>query len=297
MYLLLQVKFSVDEPDPEKPVKFDPSPPQQKPQQNAQNQPFNLPLRTQSFNQNHPAFPMTPPTQPDYLTTLRNVPNIQLDKGTTFQFPKNETLPQNIPSLGMQIVPPYQNMPHTQNMGHSMPQKPPSGYQQNPIPQNSFSNPQMSAPYQNMSFPSSHPFNTWKREEIPPLPSPSWWQNTSQPPPPPPSQNYRQDGYPLNFPPYSNGVPSYLQQTNPMLQKHDFGKPAGNQGGGDIFGSPWGGYSAGGYLNDSGEGNGNHGMSMRQAMLKEANFPGGPVGPPSGTVGRLPNVSILFLLL
>lgn len=78
-----------------------------------------------------------------------------------------------------------------------------------------------------------------------------------------------------------------------MMQKHDFGKPTGNQGGGDIFSSPWGGYSAS-YLNEGGEGSINHGMSMRQAMLKEANFPGGPVGPPGSTVGRLPNVSTIY---
>lgn len=285
-----QVKFSVDEPDPDKPVKFDSAPPQQKQQQNTQNQQFNLPLRTQSFNQNHPAFPITPPAQPDYLTSLRNVPNIQLDKGTNYQFPKNDKLPQNIPTLGMQIMPPYQNIPHApnnMNITHNMPPKPPSGYQQSPMPQNSFSNPQISTPYQNISFPSSHPFTAaWKREEMPPLPSPSWWQNTSQPPPP--SQNYRQDSYPMNFPAYSNNVPSYLQQSNPMMQKHEFNKPTSNQGSGDIFGSPWGNYS-GGYLNESGESNSNHGMSMRQAMLKEANFPGGPVGPPSSAVGRLPN--------
>ncbi|KAJ8933960.1 hypothetical protein NQ314_013675 [Rhamnusium bicolor] len=288
------VKFSVDEPEKEKSVKFDAVPPQQK-QQNGQSQQFNMPLRTQSFNQNHPAFPIAPPAQPDYLTSLRNVPNVQLDKGTNYQFPKSDNLPQNIPNIGMQIMPPYQNMQHPQNnvnMNVNMGQKPPGGYQQSPLSQNSFNTPQMSTPYQNMSFPSSHPFNTWKREEIPPLPNPSWWQNTSQPPP---SQNYRQDNYSINFPPYSNNMPSYLQQSNPMMSKHDFNKPQSSQGGGDIFSSPWSNYSSG-YLNEGGTvgfENSNQGMSMRQAMLKEANLPGTPVGPPGSTVNRMPNVSTI----
>ncbi|KAJ8921440.1 hypothetical protein NQ315_003058 [Exocentrus adspersus] len=274
-----QVKFSVDEPEPQKP--FDSPPSQQNPQQNNQNQnQFNISLRTQSFNQNHPAFPLTPSTQPDYLTSLRNVPNIQLDKETNYQFPKNDNVP-------MQIMPPYP--PHPQNMNHNMPQNPSTGYQQ---PQNSYGNPQMSTPYQNMAFPSSHPFNTWKREEMPPMPSPSWWQNSGQPPPPPPNQNYRQDGYPMNFPPYTNNMnmPSYLQQSNQMMQKHEY-KPANSQGSGDVFNSPWNNYS-GGYLNEgaglSRENSSNHGMSMRQAMLKEANFPEA-VGPPGSGMGRMSN--------
>lgn len=288
------MKFNVEEPDKEKSVKFDAASTQQKQQQsNAQNQQFTKPLRTQSFNQNHPAFPIAPPSQPDYLTSLRNVPNVQLDKGTNYQFPKNDSLPQNIPNIGMQIMPPYQNMQHPPgNVGMS--QKPPGGYQQTHMPQSSFNNPQISTPYQNMSFPSSHPFNTWKREEMPPLPNPSWWQNTSQPPP---SQNYRQDNYSINFPPYTNNLPSYLPQSNPIMPKHDFSKAASSQGGGDIFSSPWSNYS-GGYLNEGSSGfeSGNQAMSMRQAMLKEGNLPGAPVGPPGSAVGRLSNVSTFILL-
>ncbi|KAJ8960450.1 hypothetical protein NQ318_013734 [Aromia moschata] len=256
-----QVKFNVDEPEKEKSVKFDAiqPPPPQKPQPPAQSQPFNMPLRTQSFNQNHPAFPAPPPAQPDYLTALRNVPNVPLDKAASYQFPKGDPLP---PSMGVQIVPPYQGM----NM-----KPPPPAYQQG-----SYGGAQLSTPYQNVSFPSSHPFNTWKREEMPPMPNPSWWQG---------GQGFRQDGYSMNYPAYSQ---SYVQ---PQMPKHEFAKPGNGQGGGDIFSSPWSNYS-GGYMNEGGgmgfEG-ANQGMSMRQAMLKEANLPGAPVGPPGTGMGRLPN--------
>ncbi|KAJ8977656.1 hypothetical protein NQ317_002458 [Molorchus minor] len=270
-----QVKFSVDELDKEKSGNFDSSPPQQKPQQQNNAEPTN-----------HPAFPIAPPSQPDYLTSLRNMPNVPLDKGPSYQFPKNDSLPQNMPNIGMPIIPPYQSMQRTPNSVMGMNQKPPNAYQQGPLGQNSFNNPQMPGPYQNMPFPSTHGFGSWKREEIPPLPNPSWWQNANHNQPAP-SQNYRQENYHLNFPAYSNNVPPYLQQSNHLMPKHDFGKPTSSQGGGDIFSSPWTGTGMRGQGGGMGFENNSQGMSMRQAMLKEANLPGVPVGPSGSAMGRI----------
>lgn len=248
------------------------------------------------FNQTTPNYPIAPPhTQPDYLTTLRNVPNIQIDKGTNYQFPKTETLPQNMGSIGLPMMPPYQNVPPPQNKFN---QKPPTaGFA--PNQNNAFPNQQ--GPYQNISFPPSHPFNSWGKGEIPPNQSrgnPNWWPNMSQPPPsgPPPQQppNYRPEGYSMQFPLYTHFF-------SPQVSKHDFNKPANSQhGGGDIFNSSnshWGSFS-GNFLGDNGNmgfNNTNQGMSMRQAMLKEAmpNAPVGPPGPPSGSVRRLPNVPMV----
>ncbi|KAG5894975.1 hypothetical protein JTB14_009706 [Gonioctena quinquepunctata] len=272
-----QVKFTVDEPDKDKTVKFEPAQSQQQKQQ--QNQQFNQSLRTQSFNQNHPAFPIAPPPQLDYLATLRNVPNMQMDAGSNYQYPKKDG---NMPSLGMQIIPPYQNMPPNKPIGMNMNQKPPMNYP--PPQQNSFL--QNSAPYQNVSFPSSHPFNAWKREDVPILPNPSWWQqNPSQQPPPP--QTYRSD-YTMNFPSYPPPGNSYMPQGGSIMAN----KPAGgNQAGGvDIFNSPWSNFS-GSYMGGEGGGMGfentNQGMSMRQAMLKEANLPCTAVGPPRTNLSRI----------
>ncbi|XP_015832940.2 nonsense-mediated mRNA decay factor SMG7 isoform X1 [Tribolium castaneum] len=80
-----QVKFKVEEK--EKLVTFDTKP-----------SPFNPPLRTQSFNQNHPAFPIPPPpppSQPDYLNTLRNV--TKPPQPNSFVFPPKTENPSMVP--------------------------------------------------------------------------------------------------------------------------------------------------------------------------------------------------------
>ncbi|CAH1236385.1 unnamed protein product [Diabrotica balteata] len=277
-----QVKFIVEDSEKEKSVKFDSVPAQAKTtQQQSQNQTFNSPLRSQNFNKNLPAFPIQPPTQPDYLTTLRNMPNMQMND-SNYQYQKKDP---GIPNMGVQIMPPYQNMHSNKNVPLNMNQinQKPMGYQQ----QNSFT---PSTPFQNVSFPPSHPFNTWKREEVPPMPNQSWWQNNQQT-----QQNYRSD-FQLNFPPYSNPVSSnYINQglTN---------KPNNQNNTSDVFGSPWSSYlgnfmSEGNTMNninfDSNASQGMSTMSVRQAMLKEANLPGAPVGPPGsgGPISRLPNIS------
>lgn len=285
-----QVKFIVDDPDSDKSVKFDSVPvqpkpltQQQQPPPSTQNQTFNPPsIRNQNFNQAIPSFPMPPPpSQPDYLTALRNMPNMQMNDNN-YQYQKKDP---GIPNMGVQIMPPYQNSfqnipnknvvpPPPLNI-NQMNQKP-LGYQQ----QNSFP----AAPFQNVSFPPSHPFNTWKREDVPPMPNPSWWQNSQQTQ----QNNYRPD-YQLNYAPSFSNNPSsnYIQSMN--------NKSNNQTNGGDIFGSPWNNY-LGSFMNDSNnltfENTASQGMSVRQAMLKEATLPGTPVGPPGGVgIGRLPNVN------
>ncbi|XP_023015332.2 nonsense-mediated mRNA decay factor SMG7 [Leptinotarsa decemlineata] len=281
-----QVKFTVDEPEKEKSVKFESSQSQQKQTQQQPQQQLNQSLRTQSFNQNHPAFPVPPPSQPDYLAALRNVPNMQMDSPSSYQYPNKES---GLSGMGLQIIPPYQNM-STKPLGINLSQKPPPlGYQpQQPQPQQQTGYIPSSTPYQNASYPSSHPFNVWKRDDLPLMPNPSWWQNN---PPPQTQQSYRSE-YPMNFPSYPPPPPpsSYLQPPpgGAMMQ----GKSQGSHSsGGDLFSSPWSNYSAS-YVNDASVNNfenTNQGMSMRQAMLKEANLPCTAVGPPRSNMARMSN--------
>lgn len=294
------MKF-LDEPEKEKSVKFDTiSSAQQKTPPTNQTQQFNMTSRNPSFPQANPTFPITPShNQSDYLTALRNVPNMQIDKGGNFQFPKTDSIPQNMATMGLAMMPPYQTVQPTQN---KVAQKPPSVYPSNQKPFTS----NQQAPYQNISFPPSHPFNAWNREDIPPpqtRANPGWWPNLNQPPPPAPpqqqTQNYRSESYSMHFPPYSHFL---APQPNPMMSKHDFNKPNNAQGGGDIFNSPWSNFS-GNFIGENGNlgySNTNQGMSMRQAMLKEAmpSAPVGPPGPPSSSLRRLANVSsnsVLFI--
>lgn len=275
-------------------MKFDSLPsPQQKPASANQNQQFNISLRN-PFTQTNSSYPIaSQQNQPDFLTVLRNVPNMQMDKGNqNYHFPNSENMPQNVGTMGLNIISQYQP---PQN---KIPQKLTNMYQSN---QKSFGNNPPAAPYQNISFPPSHPFNAWSREEIPPPPSqsrsnPNWWPNINQPPPTTPlqqqTQNYRPENYTVQFPPYSHFLPP---QSNQVMPKHDFTKPNNNQGGGDLFNSPWSNFSVNyvGDNNNIGFTNTNQNMSMRQAMLKEAmpSSPLGPPGPPNTSVRRVTNVS------
>lgn len=290
-----QVKFIVDDSDKEKSVKYDSIPAQQnqKPQQ-PPNQLFNQSLRNQPFNQPlnqplNPSFPIAPPSQPDYLTALRNMPNMQIGDNN-YQYQKKDP---SIPNIGVQIMPPYQNMhQNIQGIPNNIPNKNvPVNMNVNSINQKapmSYQNSFPSTPYQNVSFPSSHPFNAWKRDDVPLMPNPSWWQNNQQTP----QQNYRPD-YPLNYNPSFSGNVSanYMQQGLTS-------KPTNQTNNGDLFGSPWSNY-LGNFMNEGpntgssnmGFENTSQGMSVRQAMLKEANLPGAPVGSRSGNLGRLPNVN------
>ncbi|CAG9865335.1 unnamed protein product [Phyllotreta striolata] len=247
-----QVKFIMDDSD-EKLVKFDSMPAQ--PNQTHFNQKPN-------YNQNLSSFIVPPPSQPDYLSTLRNMPSMQMND-TNYQYQKKD-----MPNMGVQIAPPYQSLTN----------KPASMNPKAPLPyQNSFP----PAPYQNVSFPSSHPFNTWKRDEMAPMPNHNWWQNNQQG-----QQNFRSD-YPLNYNPrYSNSVSSNYAQ--PGVNN----KPSNQTNNSEMYSSPWNSY-LGNFMNDTnniGYENTNQGMSVRQAMLKEANLPGTPVGPPGGNL-RLPNIN------
>lgn len=167
------MKFIDEEFDKDKCEK-QPVPPVEKPAQasNSQKQAFNnMSLRTQSFNQNHPAFPMPPPQQPDYLMNLRG----QTDKTVNYQFPKTDVPPPN-------FMPAYhnnQNKPININLN----QKPPN-FPHNIPPPNSYSS-NNSGPIQgafpNMQFSPPSNFNNWKREEITPQVPNAWWQSSNLP--------------------------------------------------------------------------------------------------------------------
>ncbi|CAG9773080.1 unnamed protein product [Ceutorhynchus assimilis] len=125
-----QVKFNVAEEATQEPIKVaDANPP---------NQFTNPPqLRTQSFNQNHPAFPLQPPQSNDYLTNLRN-----LSKGADNmmpQFSKNfSNLPNNQPAFNQYSVPP----PQFNSWGREDLKLPPATNQNTWWPQNQPYNPQ-----------------------------------------------------------------------------------------------------------------------------------------------------------
>ncbi|KAL3276786.1 hypothetical protein HHI36_012152 [Cryptolaemus montrouzieri] len=72
-----QVKFTVEEKGKDKLVKFESKPLVTTPKPNPVNNSsqFGSSVRTQSFNQNHSAFPSVSNQQQDYLTTLRNMAN------------------------------------------------------------------------------------------------------------------------------------------------------------------------------------------------------------------------------
>lgn len=221
---------------------------------------FNPSLRTHSFNQNHPAFPI-PPNQPDFLNTIRNILK-PTPPQSNFVFPNTELPPPNtnnlpppmLPYQGSQSV--FNNSNNTTNFGNNVQQmnafNPPVHQNQRVVP-----------PYQ---FPSGNPY-TIKREE----PNASWWPNSSQ--------NYqRPDNFQMNYS-FSNNMP----------YRQDYNKQGNHGGGGDRFNSPWNNFGRTNFL----EGNLNyestvHGMTMRQAMLKESNNVG------SGAT-RPVNVSIKFL--
>lgn len=273
----------MDEIEKEKSVKFDSKSIQK--QQPPQNSQFNLPLRTQSFNQNHPAFPLNPNNQPDYLSTLRNVPNITMDKGTNFQFNKSE-----LPNMNNPIMMPFGAVQQP-NMNVNMKvNKMHSGFSQQP---NSYGNQQMPpGPYPPGPFPPS--FNMMNREEVPAANN-SWWP--SNPPPPPANNNFpsRYENFPVNNYPYQGNMGPYMPPTS-IIPKPDFSKPPPSgptQGAGDIFNpSIWSSFHRPHYSNDSPgagyDGGGGQSISMRQAMLKEANMPGVSNSP----VGRFPNTSV-----
>lgn len=133
-----QVKFNVEDPQ-DKGVKFDSL--LQPPKQFNPNSITNPALRTQSFNQNHPAFPSQPnPSSGDYLTNLRN-----LGKGAD----------NMMPQFSQKTPPSYPNLP-------SQPNQPPVKLPSFPPPFN---------------VPPPHFNSTWNREDFkPPNKTPApWW--------------------------------------------------------------------------------------------------------------------------
>jgi hypothetical protein len=253
-----QVKFNVEEinKDKEKLVTFE-----AKPIASPSTSQFNPPLRTQSFNQNHPAFPIPPPTQQDYLNTLRNVTKPPLNQPTNFVFPKTDVPPPNGKTVPPPMVP-YPTHQNSQSLFNNSNNK--SNYGNNvQMPQNTF-NPavhqRVLPQYQNVQFPAPNPYNV-KLDDSGPLPNSPWWPNSN-------SQNYqRPDSFPMNYS-FGNNM-QYMQQ--------DYNKPQNNQAGGDMFNSPWNNFGRSNFLEaNMNYENSGHAMSMRQTMLKESNN----IGPP-----------------
>lgn len=303
-----QVKFNVeDNQDKDKSVKFDQPPPAGKmpPQQtpliplNQPNQFANPPpsLRTQSFNQNHPAFPLQsnpqnqqitqsqPPT--DYLTSLRN-----LGKGADNmmpQFSKNSpfsNLPpngggnsnqQNQQALKLINYPPPFNVPPPQfnAWGREDLKLTPSGGQNSWWGQNT--------PPQNQGFAASNQVYTSQTQSaFAPQPrAEAKPQNYS-------NQSYQAQtqNYPTQRPQDNSGFagmnyPGFnLQYQNQLIKPPPLQSGMQNMASGgqyDVFTSPWGGGAnrgAGFAVDDMSQSS----MSMRQAMLKEATFTGGRMG-------------------
>lgn len=321
------MKFNVeDSQDKEKSVKFDQGPVSKTPQQPSMpnpKQPNNqftgqpVPLRTQSFNQNHPAFPLQAAPQNiaahlqqnqpsnDYLTNLRN-----LGKGADNmmpQFSKNS---------------PFSNLPQ-------------SGTNNNQAPnQQHMKIPSFPPPF-NMPPPTQ--FNAWGREDLKLAPSnnqASWWgQNQPQTQgyplssqvypnqgqnaygqqrqdnkPPPNLQSY--SNFNQSYPPQNQNFPSQrpqdtsnyggmsfpqfgAQYQGQLLKPQSNLQNLGGSGHYDVFGSPW--------MNRVGNFGGDDltqsSMSMRQAMLKEATLPGGRLAPTQQGVSKTSDIFIAFYLL
>ncbi|CAG9815698.1 unnamed protein product [Phaedon cochleariae] len=305
-----QVKFIVDEPpDKDRPAKFDPPPalpPPLQPQPHPFAQPPPLrppPTFNPSFATSNP--PPSSTSQPDYLTALRNMPNLQMEGQTALRNMSNlqmegQTAHRNMQMEGQTALRQIPNM-QIEGQGYQYGSKkdggqmgqasryqkgPPLGY--HPAQQGGYV--QAAMPYQNVSLPPSHPFNAWSHrgaaieQEVPPMPNPAWWQNTA---PPPPAANYRPDylAFPPAYPP-SNYTP--MQQAKPQGGGDIF-----KSGGGDVFKSPWSNSYAGGGATMGYEKGAataaNQGMSIRQAMLKEGGAQGAAVGPPGSNLTRISN--------
>ncbi|XP_066147417.1 nonsense-mediated mRNA decay factor SMG7-like isoform X1 [Euwallacea fornicatus] len=270
-----QVKFNVEESEvKDKTVKFEAlkaSIPQIPPKQQPNNQfSNNQPVRTQSFNQNHLAFPPQPlpfqqqqqQSQPpnDYLTNLRN-----LGKGVDNMMPQ---FSKNGPYSNPNMLPPQQP-----------PVKFPPSF----------------------NIPPPH-FNTWGREDLklpPSGPHNSWWGTFNQPsnpnfanqaqnpygevkpnfsgfsnPPnqsfvaqrPPEPSNYNTMSFPHNIQPMQYNI-NQQQMVKVGPQNNSNRAPY------DPFGSAW---SVNRNFGD--ETGPQSSMSMRQAMLKEGTLPGGRQG-------------------
>ncbi|KAH1005913.1 hypothetical protein HUJ04_006814 [Dendroctonus ponderosae] len=293
-----QVKFNVEDPHHlEKTTKFDQEPsltkpqqPQSVPSQQLNNQFSNPSLRTQSFNQNHPAFPQQNPlqkqqnpTSTDYLTNLRN-----LGKGADNMMPQfsksnpysnlpqaNNSQPQHAPNIKVPAYPPPYNIPPPQVNGWLREdlKLPSSGNQsswwgqnmsaQNHSPQNqSYAQPisngytngynqQRPAPLDNQSTNYSNPNMQYSVQS----PNYPMQQDTSNYPGMSFSQMGVQYQRPLMKP--QNGL-SNLTPNVPY----------------ELFSSPWGMNAVNNFTNDDGT---RSSMSMRQAMLKEGTLPLGRI--------------------
>ncbi|KAJ3639053.1 hypothetical protein Zmor_008710 [Zophobas morio] len=249
-----QVKFNVEEiKDKDKLVTFDP-----KPISSPSTSQFNPPLRTQSFNQNHPAFPIPPPTQPDFLNTLRNVtkPPPPINQPTNFVFPpKTDVPPPNTKPVPPPMVP---YPPSSQSLFNSTTSNKPNfgggSVQMQPSAFNPTVHQRVLPQYQNVQF-NSNPYSV-KMEESVPNSSP-WWPNNLQ--------NYqRNDSFQMSYP--FGGNVNYMQDYKQS-----------NQAGGDMFNSPWNNFGRS-FLEGGMNFEGGHGMSMRQTMLKESNNMGAVSG-------------------
>lgn len=218
---------------------------------------FNSQLRTQSFNQNHPALNLTP-SQPDYLNTLRNVTNPSVNPINNYVFktdvppPNTKVPPPPLPQFGLpQSSQSLFNNPNSTNFPSTVPSM-----------QNSYQ--RVMPPYQATQFPTppNHTFNV-KAEE-----PPTWWPNTQNP-----SSFSRNENFNMNFP---------FNSSLPFMQQPDFNKSQQNQAGGDMFSLPWNNFGPRGNYMEPNINTDNSGppLSMRQTMLKESNTLASPMNRP-----------------
>ncbi|KAF7286748.1 hypothetical protein GWI33_004371 [Rhynchophorus ferrugineus] len=252
-----QVKFSIEESsEKDKSVKFEQPPPLKVPQSAAllppvQNNQFSNPppaLRTQSFNQNHPAFPAQPVQPPpptpnqvptDYLTSLRNLGKgaensmmPQFSKNTPFSNLPPPSIATNTNAQVSQAINKMQNFHNKYNMSY-----------------NSWGR-------DDVKFSSGNNQNSWWGPN-PPVQSQGFYPNHPQP-----NQNYMQQRPPEN--PAFGGMP--FTQFNPQYQRNST-----NNSQFDFLGSSWSNVNRGNSfgIDDTAQSS----MSMRQAMLKEAPLP------------------------
>lgn len=217
---------------------------------------FNSQLRTQSFNQNHPALSL-PSAQSDYLNTLRNVTNPTANPISNFVFktdvppPNTKVPPPPLPQFG--LPQPSQSLFNANSTTATFPSAVP------PI-QNSFNTPihqRGMPPYPSTMFSVSSQFNV--KAEDPSTVHSSWWPNTQN------TQGFpRTDNFNRNFP-FNNSIP--------FMQQPDFNKSQPNQAGGDMFNMPWNNFGPRNNFMEPNINVENSGppLSMRQTMLKETN--------------------------
>lgn len=288
-----QVKFNVEDPHhKEKSTKFDQEPSINKPQQvqsvsskQLNNQFSNPSLRTQSFNQNHPAFPhqnplqkQQNPTSTDYLTNLRN-----LGKGADNMMPQfsktnpysnlpqtNNSQSQNAPNIKVPAYPPPYNIPPPQVNGWLREDlKMPSSSNQN-----SWWGQNMSAQNQSYTQPISSAFtNAYNQQRPAHLDNQSTNFSNPNMQYSVPNPNFPMQQDTSNYPAMGFSQMG-VQYQRPLMKSQNSMSNLAPSVPYELFNSPWGMNTVNNFANDDAT---RSSMSMRQAMLKEGTLPLGRV--------------------